>query len=510
SVRTFGSEFVTAGVGSPVHPRAGRRRTSPRLTRRLIAERCLALGVGRLAVEALDALDTGQPLAVAEPDEAHALGITPDDGHLVDRRAHERAARADEHELLSRRDLERRDHGAVALARLLRDDTLAAATMAWELIERGELPVAVLRGGEDETVADDDESDELLSLAESHPAYPGCIAAHRAHLLLVEADRLAATRAEDDLPLSVGERDADEPVIVVQIDCDDAACARPRERGERRLLHRALFGGHEDEVLLIEALHRQNRVDLLAFLERQEIHHRPPARAAAGERELVDLQPVDLPAVGEAKHRVVSVRDEELLDEILVLDRGRRAAPPSPPLRLVLRDGLRFRIARVRERDHHVLRLDEVLGGEREMSEADLGAARIAERLAHVDELRAHDLRQPFGPRENVAKIANGLEERLVLLDDLLLLEPGQAMQAHVEDRLRLLLREPIAPRHQSALPGCPVRPCRVRRGCRLDLTGAREQLRHDAGRPDAREQRRPRLRGRRRGADERDDIVEI
>ena len=86
-----------------------------------------------------------------------------------------------------------------------------------------------------------------------------------------------------------------------------------------------LAGRHEHEVLLVELLDRQHGVDLLALLQRQQVHHRLAARAAAGLRQLEHLQPVDLAAIGEAQHGIVGVRDEELLDEVLVLDRGRRA-----------------------------------------------------------------------------------------------------------------------------------------------------------------------------------------
>jgi hypothetical protein len=57
------------------------------------------------------------------------------------------------------------------------------------------------------------------------------------------------------------------------------------------------------------------------------------------------------------------VSDEQLLDEVLVLDRGRRLPATAAPLHLVFGDGLGFRVARVRERDDDVLRLDEILGG---------------------------------------------------------------------------------------------------------------------------------------------------
>ena len=129
-------------------------------------------------------------------------------------------------------------------------------------------------------------------------------------------------------------------------------------------------------------------------LERQQVDDRLAARAAPGLRQLEHAQPVDLAAVGEAQQRVVGVGDEELLDEILVLDRGRRLAAAAAPLRLVVGHRLRLGVARVRQRHDHVLRLDQVFGREVEVIAADLGAARVAVVVADLDQLGAHHGRE--------------------------------------------------------------------------------------------------------------------
>ena len=70
------------------------------------------------------------------------------------------------------------------------------------------------------------------------------------------------------------------------------------------------------------------------------------------------------------------------------------------------------------------------------------------------------------------------VEQLAVLGDDLVLLEPGEAMQAHVEDRLRLRFREPVAVRLEAEFR---------RQGLRAggDGAGALQQLR--SRRPAAR-----------------------
>ena len=79
-----------------------------------------------------------------------------------------------------------------------------------------------------------------------------------------------------------------------------------------------------------------------------------PRDAPAGHRQLVDLEPVKLAAAREAQQRVVRVGDEQFLDEILVLHRGRRTAATAAALRAVLADRLRLGVAAVRERHDDV------------------------------------------------------------------------------------------------------------------------------------------------------------
>ena len=70
--------------------------------------------------------------------------------------------------------------------------------------------------------------------------------------------------------------------------------------------------------------------------QRQQVHHRLAARCAPGLRQLEHAQPVDLAAIREAQQRVVGVRDEQLLDEVLVLGRRGALAAATATLRLVV------------------------------------------------------------------------------------------------------------------------------------------------------------------------------
>ena len=70
---------------------------------------------------------------------------------------------------------------------------------------------------------------------------------------------------------------------------------------------------------LVEAAPRgEHAQDLFALLEAEEVHQRPPLGRGAGLGDLVDLQGVDLPLVGEVEEGLVVRGDEEALHEVVV------------------------------------------------------------------------------------------------------------------------------------------------------------------------------------------------
>ena len=103
---------------------AGRRR--PRPARSASAPR-IAFG-GKPG----DALEPGELIPLLEADEAHALGIAADHRDVLDRRAHQGAVLAHEHDLIVETHLQRSDHAAVAVGDLQRDHALAAAAVRRE------------------------------------------------------------------------------------------------------------------------------------------------------------------------------------------------------------------------------------------------------------------------------------------------------------------------------------------------------------------------------------------
>ncbi len=163
----------------------------------------------------------------------------------------------------------------------------------------------------------------------------------------------------------------------------------------------------------------------------------------------VDLGAEHATAVGEEQRPVVRVGDEQMLDRVLlardVADDALAAAMLAP----VGRDRLALDVAATRDRDDDVLVGDEVLVGH--VAAGVVGHARppIARVLAlQLGELVLDDREDAGGVGEDVLELGDELDDRQVLVLDLLALEGSEAGQAHVEDGLRLQLGE-VEARHQ-------------------------------------------------------------
>ncbi len=174
------------------------------------------------------------------------------------------------------------------------------------------------------------------------------------------------------------------------------------------------------------------------------------------------------------------------------------------------RDRLALDVAAVRQRDDHVLRRDEVLVAHVERVHHDLAAPRVAELVADRRQLVADDRGDALGLREDVEQVGDLAHHVAVLVDDLVLLEPGEALQAHLQDLLRLVVRQPVQAVGLHAVVGRqPVGSERVAAAGRVGL-GAREHLAHERRVPRTPHQLLLRDRRRRRGLDQRDELVDV
>ena len=155
----------------------------------------------------------------------------------------------------------------------------------------------------------------------------------------------------------------------------------------------------------------------------------------------MDLGAEDAAAVREEQRPVVGVRDEQVLDGVLLA--GDVADDPlaAAMLAAVGGDRLALDVAAAGDRDDDVLVGDEVLVGHLAAEVVgDAGASLAGVLLLQLGELVLDDLADAGRVGQDVLELGDELDDREVFVLDLLALEGGQAGEPHVEDGLRLEL----------------------------------------------------------------------
>src|SRR5207253_3132837 len=161
-----------------------------------------------------------------------------------------------------------------------------------------------------------------------------------------------------------------------------------------------------------------------------------PPRGATGLRDLVHLRPVDLAPRREEQEVGMRLAGEQVLDATLLARRRPDLAATAAALRPVEGHGVSLDVALVRDRDDHVLFDDEVLDREHPHLVDDLGPAGVGILLADRAQFLDDDLRYLALVGEDLAVVLDRAFGLAVFLEDLVALEAGEALQAHVEDGL--------------------------------------------------------------------------
>ena len=148
-----------------------------------------------------------------------------------------------------------------------------------------------------------------------------------------------------------------------------------------------------------------------------------------------------------------------MLDVVVLLQLHPHHADAAPALLAVGRDGQPLDVVRAGDRDHHVLFRDQVLELELALGGDDLGPPVVVPpvELLHLEQLLAHDGGDLRLVAQRLAQLADPLAEVGVLVLDLLARQAGQPCEPHVEDRLCLDLGQ-VELLHQTRASGLGVR----------------------------------------------------
>ena len=135
-------------------------------------------------------------------------------------------------------------------------------------------------------------------------------------------------------------------------------------------------------------------------------------------------------------------RGEHLGDDVVQLQVRPDDAAAAPPLPAECVDRLALHVAASADRDDDVLVLDEVLLGELPLCGTDLGAPWVRVLPPDLEQLLLDHTEDRLGILQQSLQPADGGEEFLVLVLELLPLQLRQAPQRHVQDVVGLDLRQ--------------------------------------------------------------------
>src|SRR3990170_3768495 len=231
-------------------------------------------------------------------------------------------------------------------------------------------------------------------------------------------------------------------VSIVEVHGYEPAGADMGEAHEVGFFHHAVRGRHGDEITLLELADRQIGRYILVGGHIEDIDYGLALGGPAGLGYVIDLERIDLPLVGKEEDIAVGRGYEEVGDKILLFG-GHAHLPLAAPL-LYLEQARRvpLYIAAAGDGDDHVLLGYEVLEGYLACLIDYLGAPFVAEPLPYFLELVYDDGHEKSFAREYLLEARYQLQYVLILLDYLVPLEGGKPLEPHVEDGLRLYLRE--------------------------------------------------------------------
>src|SRR4051794_6585890 len=344
-------------------------------------------------------------------------------------------------QLVVESDDERSHQRATPAVVLERQHALPAPTLHRVVLDRGALGIPARGGHQHEPVGlDHGEREQPVAGVETHPEHAGRRAAHRAQRLIagVEPDRLALGGDQQQVVGRRAQHGADELVVFAEVDADEAAGAVRVEVGEPRLLDQTGAGGQDQVRGRLVVLDLHDLGDVLVRLQCQQVRHVLAAGAAVRLGQLVGLEPVHPALGGEEQDPVVRRADEEVRDDVVLLELRALDTLAAALLRPVEVGLGPLRVPGLGYRHDDVFDRDEVFVRDVAVVRDDLRAPLVAVLLDDLDQLVADDLPLPLRPGEDVLQIRDLALDLGQLVDDLLALQRREAPELHVEDRLGL------------------------------------------------------------------------
>ena len=329
--------------------------------------------------------------------------------HVVDRDADDRATRRHQDDVVTIVYQERGRNLTALFGDTDADHAYATTALCGIALDRRALPEA--GRGDDEQRAiglGHRRAHELVVAPEPHAHDPGSGTTHGPHCAFVEPHGLTRAGHHENVVLAVGGSDADQLVVVLQLDRDESGLERRVIFVETGLLDPAPTRREEQVPVRLVVTRVDHGLDVFTRLQLQKVDDVGAARLAAGHRHLMRLQSVHPATV--RKEQEVRVRRcvDEMEDVVLILEIRAVHAAAAAALRAELVNGHGLDVARRAHGEHKVFVVDEVFDVEVARVVLDARAAGVREVRLDLRELLLDDVAQTLFVAEDRLEFGNG------------------------------------------------------------------------------------------------------
>ena len=274
-------------------------------------------------------------------------------------------------------------------------------------------------------------------------AHTGRRAAHRAHVVLLEANGAPVAGDQHEVFGARAQLHPGQLVVVGQANGDEATAPHIAEVVQRRALDCAARRRHDNGSVLLSAGEGQRGGHALPCLGGNDIGdgHAPCGASRLGH--LVDFELIGVPLVGEEENVVVGVGHEEALHGVLFARDHAQDALAAAALRAVGRAGDALDVAPAGHRHDDLVGCNQVGIGQRiDRGGDDARAAVVAEARGQILELADDDVVDAPRIGQDPLQVGHTRPHLGQIVFDFLALQGGQARQAHVQNGAPLRLGE--------------------------------------------------------------------
>lgn len=380
--------------------------------------------------------------------DADTLRVSADGTDLAGPRSDDHPLLGDEHDFVVVSDARDGDDVAVTFGGFDVDEPFAAAILGAVLFEEGSLAVAVLTDGEEGSLGIDyDTADDFIAFGEVDSLNALRVSAHLSGLGFAEPDGHPFLGGQDDVVGFFDEHAGDEGVSLVEVDADDAAFLGSAVGGESGFLGESSTGDHED-ASVVELASDDVAGDSFVGAEFEEIDDGASLAGARHGGYVIDLEPIALSHVGEEEDVGVGAGDEDVGEEVPFSGLSAGDSLAASSLGAIGVEWESLDVAFMADGDDGQLVGDEGFHVEVAVMLFDERAPGVAELFGDMAHVFADDGADVVVAGEDSFVLGDLVAEFLVLFEEFVLFERGEALKLHLKDLVGLGSGEVIAVLH--------------------------------------------------------------